>query len=331
MGMSCPTGLTWRAASAAMRAGISRRADLCWRDNSGQPIVGSRLPQLDDRTSAQVRWRQLLCWSMAEALAPVERSQRAHVPVVLVVPEACVDSTPPPPLAALCAAQGLSPERLLLINGNSAAGLRALSTARALLAAHPWCLVAAADSLLGARPLLRLLEQQRLLTPDNPDGVTPGEAAAAVLLSPSGPGALAQVFGIGWAQEPGLPDNDVPLRAAGICAAARGALLEAGLSMHDMAFRVSDAAGDSYAFKEQALMLSRLLQTPRARLDLLLPAETLGDVGMAAGLCGLVFAIYCLNRAGAAEGAGLVFGGGRDGARAAVVVGVPHSTGGRDG
>ena len=320
IGMTCPTGLSWRAACAAMRAGISRRGELPWRDNDGQPIVGSRLDRLDHLLSP--RWLQLLAWSLAEALAPIDRAHRGDLPVLLVIPQEERALALRSAFDDLWDALGLSSPRIQVSPGGPEAGLRALAVAREALAHQPQCLVGAADSLIGARPLLRLSEQRRLLAPENPDGVIPGEASAALLVSRDDAGSRARVLGLGVGQEPGLPDNDVPLRAEGICAAARGALAEAEVSMADMAIRVSDAAGDSYAFKEQALMLSRLLRTPRERLDLLLPANTLGDVGAAAGLAGLVLAIGSLGRRAEAtdNDTGIVFAGSRDGARSAVVV-----------
>ena len=153
------------------------------------------------------------------------------------------------------------------------------------------CLVGAADSLIGARPLATLAAQRRLLTDDNPDGVLPGEAAACVLLDEARTGGLAQIRGLGFAEEPALLTNDLPLRADGVLGAARGALAEAGWAPHELDLRVSDAAGESYHFKEQALLLARLLRQPKPELPLWLPADSLGDAGTAAGLCGLVVAV----------------------------------------
>jgi 3-oxoacyl-[acyl-carrier-protein] synthase-1 len=138
--------------------------------------------------------------------------------------------------------------------------------------------------------LAKLAQQRRLLTDTNSDGVIPGEAAACVLLGRRGSSALAHIRGLGFGEEPGLRANDVPLRATGIIAAARAALTEAGCTMDDIDLRISDAAGESYEFREQALLLPRLLQAPKPALPVMLPATSLGHVGVAAGLCGLVLA-----------------------------------------
>ncbi|HET8938646.1 MAG TPA: hypothetical protein VFN67_34610 [Polyangiales bacterium] len=63
-----------------------------------------------------------------------------------------------------------------------------------------------------------------------------------------------------------------------------------------MDIRLSDAAGESYHFKEQALLVSRLLRRPKESLPVQHVAISLGDTGAAAGLCGLVAAMIGRGR-----------------------------------
>jgi 3-oxoacyl-[acyl-carrier-protein] synthase-1 len=131
---------------------------------------------------------------------------------------------------------------------------------------------------------------------------------------------LAHVRGLGFGQEPGLRTNSVPLRATGVIAAARAALAEAGCTMDHIDLRISDAAGESYEFKEQALLLPRLLQAPKPELPLMLPATSLGHVGIAGGICGLVLATEALA-CGLAPGPRIMcFAGSTGPDRAALVV-----------
>src|SRR5690606_28481597 len=153
-------------------------------------------------------------------------------------------------------------------------GYAALERGRACVRAGRPSIVAAAESQVTARALLALSQRQRLQVEGNSDGVIAGEAAAAVLLTADGRQALARIRGLGFAREPSSLDNDVPLRAEGLLHAARAALLEAGLEPHELDFRVSDAAGESFYFKEQALLASRLLRERKAEFPLWLPAET---------------------------------------------------------
>ena len=168
---------------------------------------------------------------------------------------------------------------------------------------------------------------ESLLVHGESDGVIPGEAAACLLLARpearrggKGSQVLATIRGIGFGEERSLRSNDIPLRADGLTAAAKAALGEAGLAMHDMDFRLSDAAGDSYAFKEQSLVVTRLLRKNKESFPLWLSADSLGDVGAAAGLCGLATAIAAFRRGYAPGPRAIAFASSESGARAALVL-----------
>ena len=150
--------------------------------------------------------------------------------------------------------------------------------------------------------------------------VHPGEAAVAVLLALHAQGAQGIIRGIGFGMEPGLLSNDVPLRGQGIVTAAREALGEAALDMHDMDVRASDAAGESYAFKEQSLVVTRLLRRNKDRFPLWLPALTLGDTGAAAGLCGLSLILHAYKRGYFPGRLAIAYSAADEGQRAAIVV-----------
>lgn len=326
MGMSCPVGLRWAMACAAIRARIKRFDVLPFGDDDGRELTGSVLARLDGLPHWTARWAQLLSWSLREALEGLAPSDIAQLPVVLALP-AGVRGHAPTASDALGMLRevggtdfGLSPSLMATLCEGASGGYRALTWARQHVADHGRCLVAAADSLIGARPLAALAANRRLLTEDNPDGVIPGEAAACVLLHGARSGALASIRGLGLARESASVTNDVPLRADGVTMAARSALAEAGFDMSEIDFRVSDAAGESYGFKEQALLLARLLRTQKAELPLWLPAESLGYTGAAAGLCGLVIATEALTRGRAPGPRAMAFAGNDAGDRAAVIV-----------
>ena len=54
--------------------------------------------------------------------------------------------------------------------------------------------------------------------------------------------------------------------------------------MSDIDLRISDAAGESYAFREQSLLVTRLLRERKEEFDLWHPAEFTGCTGAASGL-----------------------------------------------
>jgi 3-oxoacyl-[acyl-carrier-protein] synthase-1 len=326
MGMACPVGLRWTTACAAIRAGIKHFGELPYTDNDGQELTGCALARLDAIPSHRARWMQLLAWALGESLESTSIEERARLPVVLALPPMARGQTPDAGellggLDELADEKlGLAPSMTAIICAGSSGGFRALQWARDYIAKYGRCLVGAADSLIGARPLAALAAQRRLLTDDNPDGVLPGEAAACVLLDDERAGSLARIRGLGFAEEPALLTNDLPLRADGVLEAARGALAEANWAAHELDLRVSDAAGESYHFKEQALLLPRLLRQPKPELPLSLPADSLGDAGAAAGLCGLVAAIATFGSRFKLGPRTLCFAGNDAGERAAVAL-----------
>jgi 3-oxoacyl-[acyl-carrier-protein] synthase-1 len=324
--MACPVGLRWEAACAAIRAGINRKQELPYRDNEGEPIVGSFLKGLDEGDPSESRWLALLLYALKDATSQIERGVLAELPIILALP---ADATgQPPDIASTVQVLAsrldivVEPGNVSVVAEGTVGGYRAIELGRQLLerGRHSACLVAAADSWVNARTLLRLCEAGRLLTSGNADGVIPGEAAACLILSRDGKDALATVRGIGFGREPALISNDIPLRGEGITGAARAALSEAGLALHDMDFRLSDAAGDSYAFKEQALVVTRLLRRSKATFPLWQCADTLGETGAAAGLCGLASAIAAFQRGYAPGPRAIGFVGNEMGQRAAVVL-----------
>nr|WP_321400690.1 hypothetical protein [uncultured Desulfobacter sp.] len=327
VGMSCPIGLNWRAACAAMRAGLSLFQELPYVDNDGEPITGSRLSLLDEDCTRKQRYCALLSNAISDAFSHKEFERLTDMPVFIVLPDD--DNGKPiefssiiPHLSAPIRENINRLDVQIVTEEGAYGGYAAIGMAREYLqkGSHLECLVAATDSLVTASPLLNLYETRRLLTEDNSDGVIPGEAAACLSLSMQSDSALAVIRGMGFANEPALLSNEIPLRGDGVTTAARNALNEAGLAMHDMDFRVSDAAGESYAFKEQSLLVTKLLRQRKENFPLWLCAENLGDTGTAAGLCGLISGIAGFARGYAPGDRTIGTVGNLSGQRAAIVL-----------
>ena len=151
-------------------------------------------------------------------------------------------------------------------------------------------------STLTLTPALLWLEQYfRLKTEENSDGVIPGEAAAVVLVQrqPASTTAMAvEVSGLGFGHETANILTEAPLLGLGLAEAARVALAQAGLQMHEMDFRLSDVTGESYGFREQALAVARLLRERLEELPIWHCADSMGDTGAAASICQLVIAYH---------------------------------------
>ena len=62
-------------------------------------------------------------------------------------------------------------------------------------------MICGVDSYLTTLTIAHYLAERRLLTPDNPNGFIPGEAAAAILCARPGRGPL-RLLGLGLAREP---------------------------------------------------------------------------------------------------------------------------------
>ena len=324
-GLACPIGLTWSSAAAAMRAGITRKSISAYHDNQGREIVASYLRGLlPEDSSCEGRWLFLLTQALRDVADDSGATALVRMPLFLTLPRA--DDGRAYSSAWVCDALStrlgvpLSPDNIHILMAGAYGGYVGLHQGCASARTGKPCVVAGADSLLSAKRLLALSEKERLLVDGNSDGLIPGEAAAALMLSTQRRQPLARVRGIGFASEQSLIDNDIPLRADGLTAAALAALTDAGLELHDLDFRLSDAAGESFHFKEQALLVTRLLRQRKLDFPLWLPAETLGDTGAAAGLCGLLWAMAAWKRNYAPGPRVLACAGNDEGARAAVIL-----------
>lgn len=326
LGMACPVGLTAPTACAAIRAGIARRRELPYVDDDGRPIVGSMLDRLPFNLSAEQRWTQLLAYALRNLVAEHPRDVLARLPILVAVSNELGVSPPDRNAVAreLGQALGLSLDARLLdfVPEGSCGAHRALARARAglLQGDFPACVVAAADSRIDARRLLALVEQGRLSTEGHADGITPGEGAACVLVQAMPQAARAVIRGLGFAREPALRSNDLPMRGDGATAAIRMALDEAGLSMDDMDMQLADASGDGYAFKELALVTTRLLRRRKEEFPAWLIADQLGDAGAAAGLLGVVTAIVAFQRGYAPGRRAVGLASNHDGGRASIIL-----------
>jgi 3-oxoacyl-[acyl-carrier-protein] synthase I len=330
-GLVSPVGLSAAAACAAMRADISLWQALPYRSNRRKPVDGSWVEALPLELGRRARLVDLLAMAVVDALRGVQGSRLEEVPLLVAVAEPERPASGADMAGELVSRVEQRLEQRFLsrlsrvVEGGNAAGFKALGLARALLAERRVrsCLVCGVDSFIHARALLWLEQTGRLKAETNQDGVLPGEAAACVWVeerSGAERPTLATVTGLGFAQEPAPLLSDKPLRAEGLVKATRQALKEAGAGMEQVDWRLSDVAGESYAFKEQSLAVSRLLRVKKEELPLWLPAESLGEVGAASGLCQLVWAAQAFERGYAVGGRALCCTSSVGGERATAVV-----------
>lgn len=336
-GMVCSVGLTAASACAAIRAKVVGFEELPYADNGGEPIVGAAVPALDPGLKRRERLVELLALALEDCLESGLVKPAGRIPLLVGLAEpgrpgggAVWADSIIHDVEARLATRFDSARSMTIPNGHTS-GFEALRRARELLAdpSVPACLVCCVDSYVNASSLLWLERHARLKTPENSDGVIPGEAAACALVvrpeaEPRG-GCVARVVGLGFGREEASVMTEEPLLGLGLAAAGRAALAEAGLTMHEIDFRLSDASGESYGFREQSLMLARLLKTRRECLPLWQCVEAIGDTGAVAGICELVLGNQAFRKRYAPGGWAICLTGGVQGDRAAAVIQRRHT------
>lgn len=324
----CPVGYTAASSAAALRARISVFEELDYRDRNGEPIRGAVVEALP----RDVRGRDRLA---GLAKLAIEQIDPAYVPLLpwgempLLL---CTRNTETPGarlngiLAGLSTPQGapLAGKRSSQVPHSQVSAFVAVEQARMLLdePGIEACLVMAVDSLIDARALAWLDQHLRVKTSETTDGLIPGEAACLVVVSkrPIRDQHIT-LRGLGLAMETATAINETPFRADGLSGALRAALNEARIEMHDVAFRLSDVAGESYAFEELVLAQVRNMRKTRPEQPVWHAADCVGDCGAAAGLIQFAWAEQAFSRhyapgeLAALHGSSMAFGG-----RAAAVV-----------
>lgn len=299
-GMVTPVGFNYPSSCAAMRAGISgiRQANL-WDAESGEYLSAGKV-DLPHWWEGIGKLADLVAPAIHECLV-ASGARHDEIPILLGV----AGSDRP------CRLDGLDDElldevefRLELphhplsrtIARSNVSGAVALQEAERILDSHlvPACIIAGVDSFLQQSVVEAYLEQRRIMTPVNSNGFFPGEAGCAILVERSaGVKPELRVLGIGMAMEDATISSDKPFRGEGMTCAVREALSEAGLTIDETSYRITDLTGEHYKFKEAAFVAGRFFRVPVPALhDLWHPAEFLGEIGAAHVPCALGLALH---------------------------------------
>jgi len=326
VGLVTSVGLSAPAACAAIRAALTNHTETHFVDAAGDRVIAAQVP-LDQPWRGRAKLVRMLELAIMDCLAPVQ-VESGTLPLLLCVAE---ESRPgrlkgldEEILPAVSAQLGMEfhPTLSSVIPHGRVGVAAALQHARMLLhdrALHA-VLIGATDSLVTAETIATLELEGRLLTPSNSNGLVPGEAAGAVLVTrTAAPPASLTCHGLGFATERATVWNDAPLRADGLTEAIRKALAEAGCSLHDLDYRLTDNSGEQYYFKEAALALSRMLRQRKESFDIWHPADSVGETGAAIGAIALAVALTAGIK-GYALGPGALFHAGTDDGRRASVV-----------
>lgn len=288
IGMVTAVGLDAPSACAAMRARLDGFQETRFVGPDGTGLIGAPVP-LPRNWIGEKRTAHLAAGAICEAFEAVPQA-RGQTALILCLAEEDRPGRPVRDNAGLLRniAEIVEVEphaRSRIVAHGRPSGHVALDQARRLIASGdaPYVMIAGVDSHLTARTIGYYLGQDRLLTPDNPNGFIPGEAAAAVLCTGSEKGEIC-LFGLGLSRETALIYNlaDIPLRGDGMTNAYRSALDETGIEMNRLGYRISDLIGEKYWFKQSALASLRLVRGAHGFQDFWSPAESLGNIGAAA-------------------------------------------------
>ncbi len=177
--------------------------------------------------------------------------------------------------------------------------------------------------------ITRLVAEDRLFSPENPNAVIPGEAAAALLIGR--PDLVHRIrmdprlelFSIGTAKGDLTPFSSTSVfEDFALTNAFEAAMADLAEELK-IGFALTDLGTEQYRVREFYATLTRISQRFMEPMSIDAPAQRIGALGAASMPLSLVLASEMSVRGYAPAPLGVVVGGSGQGARAAMVVGTP--------
>lgn len=288
VGARTAVGDTANISMASLRAGISRVRETAYRSLHGPWVWGAPIDGLDAPSLGLPYLTALAAPALCECLESVPIAPDEDVALLLGVRDER-NAQPGPSTGELVPALESALSRVFhpqsaVFRKGGVAFVSALAAAAQLLASRQvrYCVVGGVDSYLTLRDIRELEAADRLKSPRNSEGVTPGEAACFVALTAADAQSDVVVAGIGEAHEPGS-DPQAPNRGEGFEKSLRAALEQAGIPSRRVGFRMTDASGERGGFLESGLAAMRLYREEMPLPSQWLLSGSLGSVGAAAG------------------------------------------------
>jgi 3-oxoacyl-[acyl-carrier-protein] synthase-1 len=324
-GMVTGVGHDAPSSCAAIRCAIDNFSETRFMDKGGEWIIGSQVP-LEQSWRGLPKLVHMVVPAIRECLSHVKDATPEMIPLLLCIAEkerpGRLEGLDDQLFADAQTELGVRfhPRSAVIARGRVSGGLAMIEAGKLIHEERvPYCVIAGVDSYLVAATLADYEQRNRLLTSQNSNGFIPGEAGSAVLIGRQSANSLLCV-GIGIGQEKATVDSEEPFRAEGMVQAFKAAFSDAGKSMAEVDYRITDSNGEQYFFKEAALAVTRVLRARKEQFEIWHPADCIGEVGAAVGPCALGIALSALRKNYAPGIAPLSHFSGEDGERLALVL-----------
>ena len=334
-GMVTGVGLSGPTSCAAIRCGVNNFQETRFMDRAGEWLVASEVP-MEQPWRGPEKLGRMLASVIQESFASNPSLNPESTPVIMCFSERERPGRPDRLNERVVEATqrlldySLSESSMTITQGRVGAVVALREARRIIYEQHlPAVIIAAVDSYLSAPTLNAYIDKRRLLTSDNSNGFVPGEGGAAVVVGRPAASEEPQlvVLGIGFGVEKSTIESAEPLRAEGLVQAIKGSVAEARTELGALDFRITDATGEQYFFKEASLALTRTLRRRKEEFDFWHATDCVGETGSAAGPIALNYAWHASEEEYSKGEKILCHFGNDDGKRAAVVMSyqpVPH-------
>jgi 3-oxoacyl-[acyl-carrier-protein] synthase-1 len=304
IGMVSPVGGNTEMTSVAIKAGISAYELSDFETESGEAIKMALVP---DEIINEIEFETQL--TLAEGDRYKARHDRINIMACMAIQEAChgISSDKSVPLLMAKSEYGYDQAELSSLTENIAnnidlwqigdisrsiytgrsAGLEAISMVFDYLyqAPHDYYIVGGSDSYFDHDFIKEMSSNKRLLHRSNPDGFAPGESAAYLVLTTEPSLALKKNGYImalsppGIDDEPGHLNSDLPYKGQGLDSAFKKALVNA--DNHSVNIIYSSMNGEHFWSKELGVAQMRSSAIFSQQVEVIHPAENIGDIGAA--------------------------------------------------
>ncbi len=295
--MCCSVGHHAPAACAAIHARLNHFRETSFVAYDGKPVIGASLYGLD--LWGEARHDRMAHRVIDECLGAMPDTAREHIALfVLCAPDDLGGVGPRwarRAVGAACAPDqgpGFHRASRSLPYGSGGVGQALIEAAQCLRErdAPSQVLLLAVDSMLQAHTIEHYLALERIATATNADGFIPGEAAAALLLTPRADEHDALwIDACAGHEDAWRIDGDAPLRADGLTTALRELADTARTELATLDFHASGMNGESWYAKETNLGLARALERRVEEFPHLMIARSVGETGSAAPLLTLAW------------------------------------------